>query len=77
MIALGIFGFFAAMASDYLETRYVRAVHAKRPREAAACSVAMWCIGVAGLLSVLEVSYWVLLPEVAGLWIGTQLAMRD
>ncbi len=77
-----VLAFGLAASSDWLETRYVRAVRAwedgdKTARERAArSSVLMWVVGVVALVTVVEVGWWVLLPEGAGLYVGTKLAMR-
>lgn len=81
-VAAALLVFLLAMASDYLETRYVRAVRAWEKgedgarRRAATSSVLMWCVGCIGLVAMIEVGWWVILPEGAGLFAGTMLAMR-
>lgn len=82
-VALGILAFTLAAASDWLETRYVQAVNratmaGEREAEerAARCSVAMWLVGVVGLVAVVEYGWWLLLPEGAGLYFGTRLALQ-
>ncbi len=82
IIAFSVLAFSLAASSDWLETRYVRAVRAwedgdKSAREIAArSSVAMWLVGVLALITVVEVGWWTLIPEGAGLYVGTKLAMR-
>jgi hypothetical protein len=77
-----VLAFALAASSDWLETRYVRAVRAwedgdRTARERAArSSVAMWLVGVVALVTVLEVGWWTIVPEGAGLYFGTKLAMR-
>lgn len=79
--------FALAACSDWLETKYNRAVIAweraaasvdrMRARETAArSSVAMWLVSVIALVTVVEVGWWVLAPEGLGLYVGTKLAMR-
>lgn len=86
-LAVALLVFFLALASDYLETRYVRAVNAwesahhtgecVRAREQAArASVAMWAVGCIGLIAVIKVGWWVIGLEGLGLYFGTKLAMR-
>lgn len=75
-IALAVLVFVLAAVSDFLETRYVQAVQDRSARVAARCSVAMWAVGVIGLVAVLEVGWWLLIPEGAGLYVGTMRAMR-
>lgn len=83
VILFGVLAFVLAASSDWLETRYVRAVrewedsHAATARERAArSSVLMWLVGVVALVTVVEVGWWMLLPEGAGLYVGTKLALR-
>jgi hypothetical protein len=85
-VAFSALAFVLAASSDWLETKYVRAVRewedaegASRIRareRAARSSVAMWLVSVIALVTVVEVGWWVLLPEGAGLYVGTKLAMR-
>lgn len=87
IVALSVMAFALAASGDWLETRYVRAVRAwekadapdeqEQARERAArSSVLMWIVGVVALVTVVEVGWWVLLPEGAGLYVGTKLALR-
>ncbi len=88
IVVFSVLAFVLAASSDWLETRYVRAVHAweAAPRDApektgareraARTSVAMWLVSVIALVTVVEVGWWVLLPEGVGLYVGTKLAMR-
>lgn len=78
-----VLAFVLAASSDWLETQYVRAVrewedsHAATARERAArASVLMWVVGVVALVTVVEVGWWVLVPEGFGLYVGTKLALR-
>ena len=75
--------FALAASSDWLETRYVRAVRAWEDgggdparERAARSSVAMWLVGIVAWISVLEVGWWVVLPEGLGLYFGTKWAMK-
>jgi hypothetical protein len=82
VVFFSVLAFALAASSDWLETRYVRAVRAwedgdKRAREVAArSSVAMWVVGVVALATVIEIGWWTIIPEGAGLYVGTKLAMR-
>lgn len=83
IVACSALVFVLAVSSDWLEAKYVRAVqmwertHAATAREAAArSSVLMWLVSVIALVTVVEVGWWVLVPEGAGLYVGTKLAMR-
>jgi hypothetical protein len=82
-----VLAFALAASSDWLETRYVRAVRAWEDargsaeglvarERAARSSVAMWLVSVVALITVVEVGWWVLAPEGLGLYVGTKLAMR-
>jgi inner membrane protein involved in colicin E2 resistance len=68
--------FIAAAAIDYVEAFYVRAVADGRAHRAALYSVLMYVIGCVGFFAVLEVSWWLMVPECAGLWVGSELAVR-
>ncbi len=87
IVALSLMAFLLAASGDWLETMYVRAVRAWEDAEdaavraaarerAARSSVAMWLVGVVALVTVVEIGWWVLLPEGFGLYAGTKLAMR-
>ncbi len=86
VVLFSVLAFVLAASSDWLETRYVRAVreweeaegdamHVARER-AARSSVAMWVVSVVSLVTIVEVGWWVLIPEGAGLYVGTKLALR-
>jgi hypothetical protein len=87
IVACSVLAFVLAASSDWLETRYVRAVHeweqtsAPAPERAAAreraarASVSMWLVSVLGLVTIVQVGWWVLLPEGLGLYVGTRLAL--
>lgn len=83
VVLLSVLAFALAASSDWLETHYVRAVRAwedgdETARERAArASVAMWVVGVVGLVTVFSVGWWVLVPEGVGLYFGTKWAMRQ
>lgn len=76
LILVFVAAFFAAGACDFLETRYVRAVQAGLAERAALCSIAMMLVGSLCIYALVEVSPWVLLPESAGMYFGTRLAMK-
>jgi hypothetical protein len=82
IVLLSALAFVLAASSDWLETRYVRAVRAweegdPTARERAArSSVAMWCVGCVAFVTIVEVGWWVLIPEGFGLYFGTKWAMR-
>ncbi len=68
--------FFAAFALDAIEAYYVRSVGDTRPHRAALYSVAMYVIGCVGFFSVLSYSWWLMLPELVGLYCGSVYAVR-
>lgn len=82
IVLFSLMAFLLAASSDWLETRYVRAVRAwehgdTTARERAArSSVAMWLVSVIALVTVIEVGWWVLPSEALGLYVGTKYAMR-
>ena len=82
LIALAVVVFFAAACLDYATVRYFDIVDEYKktriPRlrtRAANWSVVMAGIGTLGLLSVVEVSSLLIIPEFLGLWVGTQVAL--
>lgn len=77
IISVGVLLFVLAAASDWFDTKYVKAVGAGCAQRAALCSVAMWIVSVGGLIAVIEVGWEVLPFEAAGLYVGTLLAMRN
>jgi len=74
-LALGVGVFVAGVLLDGLEAYYVRSVADASPHRAATFSVLMYGIGCVGYFAALEVSYWLLVPEVAGLYLGSVLAI--
>lgn len=67
--------FFAAAMLDVATVRYYVSVGNKQRHRAACWSVVMAAISSFGLLSVVEVSWWLLVPEFAGLYAGTWIAV--
>lgn len=80
--AAGVLVFVLALLGDFLETRYVRAVRAWENGvddarvSAARASVAMWVVGCVSLAAIIEVGWYLLPFEAAGLYAGTLLALR-
>lgn len=68
--------FTAAMLYDFSWARYMRAVGLGLPIAAAIWSVAVYVIGLIGLVSVLKVSGWLVIPEVFGMAIGTLIGVK-
>lgn len=81
-VIVALLAFVLAASSDWLETRYVRAVRAWEDGDdnaryrAADFSCAMLVVGGIGLYACVEIGWWVLLPELIGLRVGTLLALR-
>lgn len=88
IIALAVLAFALGVVSDYLSATYTRAVSTfeasapasperKRARDRASyAGVAIWLVGSLGLFGVVEVGWWMLVPEGVGYYIGTRLALR-
>lgn len=86
-VALALLALALGLISDYLSTMYTRAVSAfeastveherKTARDRASiASVAIWLVGSLGLFGVVEVGWWLLIPEGIGFYLGTRLALR-
>ena len=74
--AFGVLVFFAAALYDLCWARYLQAA-AQGKRIMAACwSVTVYLVGLVGLVGVLDVSSWMIIPEVAGLFVGTVAGVR-
>lgn len=73
---LSIAVFIASAALDYVEAFYVRAVTERNPNRAAQMSIAMYVISLVGFFGVLSYSWWLLIPECGGLYVGSVLAIR-
>ncbi len=82
VVFFSVLAFLLAASSDFLETRYVRAVRAwengdtSARERAARSSVAMWMVSVVAFITIIEVGWWTLIPEGLGLYFGTKYAMR-
>ena len=74
--ALCVACFFAAFALDAIEAYYVRSVGDGAGHRAAIYSVLMYIIGCIGFFSVLSYSWWLMLPELGGLYCGSVYAIR-
>lgn len=75
---VGALVFVSGLAYDFTNARYVRVTASpeRHPIAAANWSVTTYLVGLVGLVGVLSVSKWLILPELAGLWMGTYLASR-
>ena len=75
-LALGVLVFVAAAALDFAYVRYQQHVSARRAARAGAWSAAVYLIGSVGFLAVVQASRWYMIPECAGLYVGTLIALR-
>lgn len=86
-VALAVLALALGLISDYLSTMYTRAVSVfemardkpereRASKRAARTSVAIWLVGSLGLFGVVEVGWWLLIPEGVGFYLGTRLALR-
>lgn len=74
LLVLGVF--VSALVLDFATARYSLAVQQRRSFYAANWSVLMCLLSSFALLAFVDVSKWMLVPECAGLWIGTMLGIR-
>ncbi len=74
-LGLGLVTFAAAAAGDFVEAYLTRATVELKPHRVARLSVAMYAIGCVGWFTTIKVSLWFMLPEVAGLYLGSWLAI--
>lgn len=75
-VLLAVLTFAAALVYDYVEALYTRAAAELDETRAPLLSVVLYGIGCIGFYVFLKVSPWYMLPEVAGLYCGTRLAVR-
>ncbi len=73
---LVVAAFLAAAALDFADSRNTLAVAEGRPHAAAAWSVTMYVVGLAGFYGVLEVDIRLAIPTALGLYAGSFLAVR-
>lgn len=71
---LAVLAFVAAAALDYVAAHYYRSLGADRFHAAGLWSVGMCLLSTIGLLSVVDVSRWYIIPECLGLYAGTRFA---
>lgn len=74
--ALALLVFAGAVVLDYATVAYQRAVAARAAHRAALWSCLMCGISSLGVLSIVEVSPLLIVPEFLGLYAGTLLAVR-
>lgn len=74
LLALGVF--VGAVAIDYADSKNTIAVASGDAHGAARWSVTMYLIGLVGFFAVLRISPWLAIPECAGLYTGSWIAVR-
>ncbi len=73
---LSVAVFLASAAGDYVEVLHTHAVGTLSAHRAARLSTLMYMISLIGYFSILAYSWWLLVPEMAGLYFGSILAIR-
>lgn len=68
---IGLVVFISAALYDAIFAAYVRAAAGGKAMRAAFCSVGTYMVGAVGLLALVKMSVWYVLPEGAGLFVGT------
>lgn len=74
LIAIGVF--VSALLIEACDTLNVLAVSQGRPLAAAAASVGMYALGLIGFWAFIEVSWWMAVPEVIGLALGSYVTVE-
>lgn len=73
---LGVAVFLAAAILDYADSRNTMAVTRGDAHAAARWSVAMYVLGLIGIVSVIEFELWLAAPTALGLYAGTWIAVE-
>lgn len=73
---LAVAAFAAAAALDFVAARYFTALADDRLHHAGLWSVSMCLLSTIGILSVVDVSRWLIIPECLGLYAGTRMSKR-
>ena len=73
LLAIGVF--FTAAALDYAGARYWQAVQAREKHRAGRWAVAIGVLGLIAGATAYKVSLWYCIPELAGWYFGTCLAI--
>jgi hypothetical protein len=73
---VGILVFLLAALYDLINARYIAAVADRRTASAVTWSLCLGALGACGLLGVLEVGTWVIVPQILGYGAGTWLGVR-
>jgi hypothetical protein len=70
-LLIGLAVFVSAALYDAIFASYVRAAATGKAFRAALCSVGTYMVGAVGLLALVKLSVWYVLPEAGGLFVGT------
>lgn len=76
IVLLGIVVFFSTAAIDWIQAFWLRAYNRRQATRAANLGVLEYAAGLIAFAAFIEASWWLVIPEVLGLWVGTQLAVR-
>ena len=76
LLGAAVLVFLSALGVDYAHARYTKAVARGDRHRAAGWSVVTSLVGTVCLLAAVDVSLWLVGPELAGLYIGSLLALR-
>jgi hypothetical protein len=74
-LLLGLLVFVCALAYDAVNATYIRAMVAGKTWRAVTCTVAVYLVGILGVLIVVRDSLWFMIPETLGLALGTWLGV--
>jgi len=75
-VLLGLATFACAALYEAVETLYTRAAAQLDETRAPALAVAMYAIGCVGFVALARASLWYLVPEAAGVFLGSRVAIR-
>lgn len=76
LVIIGVVVFCLTAALDVVQAYWLRAYNARQAGRAAALSVLEYAIGCFSFFAFVEHSWWLVLPEVAGLVVGSLFAIR-
>lgn len=75
-VVLWILVFLSTAAIDAVQAYWLRAFNQGNANRAAALSVLEYAIGCLCFYAFVEQSWWLIIPECAGLWVGSQISVR-
>lgn len=76
IVLLSLLIFLGSAALDFASARYQQSLACQQAHMAGVWSVAMACIASVAYVSVVKVSYYLIIPECLGLYAGTMLAVN-